>query len=98
MKIQFNYNGRFRITTDDGLVAGEYAPYQSIATLTHEGKTYIAGSEYGLLPKSETVYELSAVDAVLDSSQEWIDSWGKDHSEEMLAYGGVSTASFLSGR
>lgn len=51
----------FRITTDDETVKGEWSSYRSLAILVHDNKTYVAGSAYGLLPKEETVYEISAI-------------------------------------
>lgn len=72
MKFMFQVNseGRFRIAleTDDGdMVFGDWiANYSSLATLTHEGKTYIAGTTYGLLPHSETVYEVAAQPTIVE--------------------------------
>ena len=55
--IQFDRSGNFRLVHEDG-TKGEWARYESIATLEHEGKTYIAGTQYGLLPTAEKVYLL----------------------------------------
>jgi hypothetical protein len=79
-KIQFDAKGRFRIRAYDGaviLAEGEWASYQSVATLEYGGETFIAGSAFGLLPEAETVYCLSR-DGIetgeLDHSFENIDS------------------------
>jgi len=85
MKIQFDYRGRFRIVAPDG-TTGDWSGYTSLATLTWQGKTYIAGSAYGLLPKNECVYEISPIKTAPDDSMTWIDSAdGKDHSAEKKA-------------
>jgi hypothetical protein len=58
MKIEFDFHGQFRIVATTGEV-GAWVPYACIAMLQVNKKTYIAGSAYGLLPKCETVYELT---------------------------------------
>lgn len=71
MKIQFNHYGQFRIIAEDG-TKGRWSSYRSLATLEHGGKTYIAGSEYGLLPKAEVVYEFTELPTTLahDATEE----------------------------
>lgn len=79
-KIQFDYHGRLRILAPDGTM-GEWAHYRGIAQLTYQGKTYIAATEYGLLPQAEKVYELGAIQpSSTDSSMEYIDAQGVDHN------------------
>ncbi len=73
MRIQYDFNGRFRILAEDG-TAGDWAYYQTVATLQHGGKTYIAGTNYGLLPTADTVYELTAIPTQLDHDMEYIDT------------------------
>ncbi len=80
-KLQMDYNGRFRILHKSGATS-EWTHYRSLATLEHDGKTYVAGSEYGLLPKAETVYEVTALPTSNDASFEWTDRFGADHSHE----------------
>lgn len=85
--VQFDYHGRHRIVMDDGVGGvhyGEWAGFRSLATFTAQGKTYIAATSYGLLPQSETVYELSApLPTTLDKSMEYIDAQGKDRQAEV---------------
>lgn len=93
--IQMDYHARHRIVLQDEdpnvrPVEGEWADYRSLASLVWEGeldgrqvrKTYIAGTEYGLLPKAETVYEIHAVATTLDMSMQYIDAQGVDRSLE----------------
>lgn len=70
MRIQYNKRGSFRIMTDDGNVQGEWCHYAGVATLVYMGKTFIAGSQYGLLPVCETVYELTEVPTTTESYEE----------------------------
>lgn len=71
MKIQFSKNGAFRITTDDGLIKGEFAYYTGVAALVYMGKTYIAvAGQYGLLPFCETVYEITEVSTKTETIHE----------------------------
>jgi hypothetical protein len=81
MKLQYSWEGSFRIVADDG-TTGEWASYTSVATLTHNGKAYVAESEYGFFPKGEQVYELTAIPTSLDNSMEYIDMRGNDHRVE----------------
>lgn len=37
---------------------GRWAMYQSLSSIVVEGRTYVAGTEYGLLPEAEKAYEL----------------------------------------
>ena len=75
--LQSDYYGNFRITHSSG-VTGEWADYRSIAVLKLNGKTFIAGSDYGLLLPAETVFELSeALPTSIDDSQEWKNRQGK---------------------
>lgn len=78
--------GKFRdgARYEEKTYMGGWAHYRGIATLTYQGKTYIAATEYGLLPKAETVYHLSedGLNTTLDRSMEYIDAQGKDHSAE----------------
>lgn len=69
---QINSEGRFRILleSDDGIIFAEgdwVANYSSLATLTYEGRLFIAGTAYGLLPQAETVYEVNALPTTLDN-------------------------------
>lgn len=88
LNIQMDYNARHRIILQESdsslVVEGEWADYRSLAILQHNGKTYIAGTAYGLLPKAETVYEISAVDTTLDMSMQHIDAQGVSHEDEVL--------------
>jgi hypothetical protein len=97
-KIQFNYNGQFRIMLQDGMEVyyGDWADYCALAVLQHQGKTYIAGSEYGLLPQGETIYEIAARPTTLDQSMQYIDARGKDHREECEKLSGPPTSSLNS--
>lgn len=80
MKIQFNFNGRFRIVAEDG-TAGEWADYVHLAVLNHSGKIYIAATDYGLLPEYEKVYQLPApLPTTMDHSMDYIDNQGVDRS------------------
>jgi len=56
--IQFDPNGNFRLVHEDG-TKGYWERYESVAVLKHQGKTYIAATQYGLLPLAEKVYQLS---------------------------------------
>jgi hypothetical protein len=64
--IEYDNHGRFRIVAGvaGNRKEGDWSTYTGIATLTlgtgPTAKTYIASSEYGLLPKAETVYEITA--------------------------------------
>lgn len=78
-------------STPSRTLYGEWAGYTSLATLCWEGeidgrqvrKTFIASSEYGLLPNPEEVYELSVpFSTTLDDSMQYIDSEGVDHRAE----------------
>lgn len=54
--IQMDAYARFRIVYKfgkSGEIRGEWVDYRSIAILCVDGKTYVAGSAYGLFPKSE---------------------------------------------
>jgi hypothetical protein len=64
-RIEYDGDGRFRITASGGRIKGEWTSYTSIATLDYFGTTYIAGSEYGLLPCANAVYELSGADTIV---------------------------------
>jgi len=57
-KHQMTCNGFHRIVAPDG-TAGALVPYTSLAMLSWHERTFVAGSQYGLLPKAETVYELT---------------------------------------
>lgn len=75
MKLQFDYLGRFRILAPDGETASPWENYRSIAVLHYQGKSYIAASQYGLLPQAETVYELGAVQPTeLDNTYDSVDT------------------------
>ena len=81
--LQFDYRGNFRIVLTPPapakhFVASEWKSYTSIATLVHEGKTYIAGSSYGLLPNDEQVFEVTSVPTRMDNSKEWENTQGED--------------------
>jgi hypothetical protein len=82
MSLQFDYRGNFRIVHNPPgakhFVASEWKPYTSIAVLVHEGRTYIAGSVFGLLPQDETVFEVTSVPTSIDKSKEWTDQGGMD--------------------
>jgi hypothetical protein len=76
-KIQYDAAGRFRIVRS---VAGQvetrspWTGYKSLAILNHKGTLYVASSEYGLLPRADTVYELKPRETELDKSWELTDS------------------------
>lgn len=74
LKIQFDYKGRFRIVHEKSGQASEWTNYRSLAWLKVYGRTYIAGSEFGLLPKSNTVFEIQRQETKQDKSMEWTDS------------------------
>jgi hypothetical protein len=82
MSLQFDYRGNFRIVHNPPgakhFVASEWKPYTSIAVLVHEGRTYIAGSSFGLLPNDEQVFEVTSVPTSIDKSKEWTDQGGMD--------------------
>lgn len=86
LNIQMDYNARHRIILQESdsslVVEGEWADYRSLAVLHHNGKTYISGTAYGLLPKAETVYDITPVETTIDMSMQHIDAQGADHSEE----------------
>jgi len=75
MSLQFDYRGNFRIVHNPPgakhFVASEWKTYTSIAVLVHEGRTYIAGSSFGLLPNDEQVFEVTSVPTSQDYSKEW---------------------------
>jgi hypothetical protein len=75
--LQFNFHGDLRIVHNPSGETGEWADYRSIAVLKLNGRTFIAGSDYGLLP-AETVFELSeALPTSIDDSQSWKNRVGK---------------------
>lgn len=55
--IEYDGHGRFRIVAPDH-TPGDWCPYTSAAVLLWQGKTYLAGSTYGILPGNEVVYEV----------------------------------------
>jgi hypothetical protein len=62
-KIQYDQNGQFRIvkvldTPSATEIASPWVGYRSIASLTHEGSTYIAVSAYyeGMIPHEQVMY------------------------------------------
>lgn len=76
--LQFNFHGDLRIVHNPSGETGEWADYRSIAVLKLNGKTFIAGSDYGLLLPAETVFELSeALPTSIDDSQSWKNRQGK---------------------
>ena len=76
--IQFNFHGDLRIVHNPSGETGEWADYRSIAVLKLNGKTFIAGSDYGLLLPAETVFELpEALPTSIDDSQSWKNRVGK---------------------
>lgn len=75
--IQFNFHGDLRIVHNPSGETGEWANYRSIAVLKLNGKTFIAGSDYGLLLPAETVFELSeALPTSIDEVMHKADCWG----------------------
>lgn len=71
MKFEFQMrdDGFFRFLLHDGqevIVYSDWAQYRSLAILNYKGKTYIAASEYELLPRSNTVYEINEQDTTLN--------------------------------
>lgn len=84
-KHQYNYHGEHRIVWEsqrEGVFAGMWAPYTTLATLTLGSKTYVVATDYGHLPHPNTLYSLTTEHVVPDSSQVYIDRDGKDHREE----------------
>lgn len=73
-KIQYDYCGRFRIVHEKSGKASEWTRYQSLATIKVDGRTYIAGSAYGLLSQDEKVFEITPQKTKTDKSMEWTDS------------------------
>ena len=90
MSLQCNYDAQIRIVHPNGMI-GRWAEFSSIATLTVDGKTYIAGSSYGLLPKSEVVYEVTELPTEFDESFGHIDRYGRKHNLEVEAATGKRT-------
>lgn len=86
--VQMDYHARHRILLQEDdhnlrQVEGEWADYRSLAVLQHNGKTYIAATEYGLLPKAETVYEITAKETTVDMSMQYTDAQGVNHQAEL---------------
>jgi hypothetical protein len=59
--IQYDGVGRFRIAQRMGSSEhfSAWTDYDQLATLQVEDKVYVAGTGYGLLPRSEQVYQLT---------------------------------------
>lgn len=83
LNIQMDYHARHRIILQESdsslVVTGEWADYRSLAVLQHNGKTYISGTEYGLLPQAETVYEINPIETTVDMSMQYTDAQGVEH-------------------
>ena len=80
-KIEYNQHGSFRIVEIATGHTGEWATFRDIATLKTEAGTYIAGSEYGLLPQAETVYLIAPHPTTLQEVEEDDKVCGMDSSE-----------------
>jgi hypothetical protein len=83
--LQLNWNGQLRIVCqeDEHVHYGDWVDYRHIATLTIHDTTYIAGTAYGLLHKSEIIYKIEEQSTTLDDSMQYIDARGVDHECEL---------------